>query len=376
MRILLGMRFYRRQLHEGVAAYCREQHWVLDSYDHSPDLDQANQWNGMILLHQSVPEFEPFLKKNTPVVTLAMDETGKLQPASVVQDQEAIGAMGAAHLLERGFKRLYFCGYDDAISHARFRGMRAEALRHGIKVKEICLPHRSPVSKGVTYIFSWLKEHLLGAQPPFAVLAAHDMLGGTILDACNAAGLKVPEQVAVLGVDNEPLICDCAVVPLSSVDNNLFQHGYEAAKLLRKLMQGERPLQPVRIPPKRVEVRASTDTIATENLQLGKILQHIHAQYGDSDLTINEICERFGISRRRLWEMFGQAKLASPGQIMHEVRLRRACVALMESSQTIQEIALLCGFASVRSFGRYFRKVKGQSPEKWRQAARTSPAEG
>ena len=367
MRILLGMRFYRRQLHEGVAAYCREQHWVLDSYDHSPDLDQANQWNGMILLHQSVPDFQPLLKKKTPVVTLAMDDAGKVQAASVVQDHEAIGAMGAAHLLERGFKRLYFCGYDDAISHARFRGMRAEALRHGIKAHEICLPHRSPASKGVTYIFTWLKEHLLGAQTPFGVLAAHDMLGGNILDACHGAGLKVPEQVAVLGVDNEPLICDCAVVPLSSVDNNLFQHGYEAAKLLKKLMQGERPLQPVKVPPKRVEVRASTDTIATESLQLGKILQHIHAQYGDANLTINELCHRFGISRRKLWEMFGQAKLASPGQIIHEVRLRRACVALTESRQPIKEIALKCGFASARSFGRYFRKVKGQSPDEWRQ---------
>lgn len=370
VRILLAMGFYRRQLHEGVAAYCREQHWILDSYDHSPDLDLANQWDGIILLHQSLPELQPFLRKTAPVVTLAMDDAGKFQTASVLQDQAAIGAMGAAHLLERGFKRLFFCGYDDAISHVRFRGMRAEAHRHGLKVQEVCLPHRSPTTKGVTYIFNWLEEHLLGAQPPFGVLAAHDLLGVTILDACKGTGLKVPEQVAVLGVDNEALICDCAPVPLSSVDNNLFQHGYEAAKLMGRLLRGESPLQTALIPPNRVVVRASTDTIATESLQLANILQHIHARYGDVSLTVNELCHRFSITRRGLWEMFGQAKLASPGQIIHEVRLRRACVALTESSQTIQEIALACGFASVRSFGRYFRKVKGRSPDEWRRGAR------
>lgn len=364
------MHFYRRKLHEGVAACCRERGWILDSYDHSPDLSPANQWDGIILLHQSVPELQGFLKKGVPVVTLAMDDAGAIQLPAVIQDQAAIGAMGVGHLLERGFKRLVFCGFNDAISHARFRGARAAAIRHGSTVHEVCVPHRAPKSKGASYLYEWLRDHLLSQPPPFGVLAAHDLLGVTVLDACARAGLKVPAQVAVAGVDNDELVCDCAPIPLSSVDNDLFQHGYEAARFLGEIVGGKSGPRPLLIQPRRVIVRASTDTIAAQDGQLAAILQTLHERAGDPFLTVKSICEDFKLSRRALWEMFVQAKLAPPGQLIHDMRLRKACVKLAEGGQTIQQIARACGFGSPRSFGRYFRQVKGASPEQWRQSAR------
>ena len=363
------MRYYRRRLHEGVAAFCRAQRWVLDSLDHSPDLNQANQWDGIILLHQRVPELQDLLRKQTPLVTLAMDESGGIRPPAVLQDHAAIGALGARHLLERGFRRLVFCGYEDAISHARYRGMRAEAQKQGAAYREVSLPHRAPATGGSDFIHQWLGAHLLGEATPFAVLAAHDLLGVTVMDACHAAGLKLPEEVSVLGVDNEEIICDCACVPLSSVDNNLFQHGYEAASLLGKLMRGEAPPdQPRLIAPRRVVVRASTDTIAAENPQLAAILQHLHEHLDDPNLSVKTLCLRSGLSRRTLEMLFSEAQLKPPGQVIHEVRLRRACALLADGDQTVQQIATACGFASPGSFGRYFRQVKGASPEAWRRA--------
>jgi LacI family transcriptional regulator len=371
VRVLLAMTWYRRHLHEGVAAFCRERRWALDSLDYSPDLENANLWDGIILLHQSVPALQKFLKKGVPIITLAMDEIGRLQTPAVCQDQEAIGTMGARHLLERGFRRLLFCGYRDAISHARFLGLRAESEQQHASYREICLPHRTPTSEESDYILRWVAAHLLEEKPPFAVMAAHDLLGVTVIDASLNAGLKVPEQVAVLGVDNEEIICDCAQVPLSSVDNSLFLQGYEAAKLLFQILQGETPpAKPVMVPPRLVVIRASTDTIAAQDARLAQILQHIHNQLHDTDVCVKGICARFGLSRHSLGELFSRANLKPPGHVIHEVRLRRACVQLAEGPTPINEVAKRCGFSSARSFCRFFRKMKGSSPESWRQQAK------
>jgi LacI family transcriptional regulator len=369
-RILLAMRWYRRHLHEGVAAHCREQGWALDSLDHSPDLHHANLWDGIILLHQSVKEFQDLLRKGVPVVTLAMNDRGRFQLPCVCQDQQAIGAMGGRHFMERGFARVLFCGYHDAISHARFQGLRAEAKKHGMSVREISLPHRTPSAAGSEFLSGWLSTRLLQEKPPFAVMTAHDLLGIAVLDACRAAGLKTPKQVAILGVDNEEIICDCSRVSLSSIDNNLFLHGYEAARMLGNLMLGrEVAKSPVKIQPRRVITRSSSDTIAARNPRLAQILEHVHEKASDAGMNVKSVSALFGLSRRTLGELFHQARLGPPGQVIREVRLRKACFHLQESSLPVNEVAKICGFASARSFCRFFRQMKGSSPGIWRQSA-------
>jgi len=371
IRILLGMKWYRRHLHEGVAAYCRERGWLLDSFDYSPDSATSNIWDGLILLHEGVNELHPFFLKKVPIVTLAMTEQGRMRLPCVGQDHEAIGGMGAGHFLERGFRRLFFCGYRDAISHARFSGFQREAKKQKAFVREICLPHRTPRTTGSQFILNWLSSRLLEEKPPFAVMAAHDLLGVIILDACRAVGLKSPAQVAVLGVDNEEIICECAQVPLSSVDNGLFLQGREAARLLGNLILGAAPpTAPILIKPDRIIVRSSSDTIAAEEPRLAQILQYLHDRIHSPEVNVKGVCGRFGLTRRVLGQLFAKAKLKSPIEVIHEIRLRHACHHLKESSLSINEVATKCGFSSARSFCRFFRKMKGCSPETWRQATK------
>ncbi len=368
-RILLAMKWYRRHLHEGVAAFCREQGWVLDSFDYSPDLQESNIWDGLILLHQGVSELKPLFRKKIPIVTLAMDEQGQMRLPCVYQAQEVIGAMGATHFLERGYRRLLFFGYRDAISHARFSGFRREAIKQGASAREFCLPHRTPQASGSGFLLKWISSRLLQENPPFAVMAAHDLLGATIMDACRGVNLNIPQQVALLGVDNEEIICECAQVPLSSVDNDLFSHGYEAARLLGKIISGAGlPEAPVIIQPRRVIVRASSDIIATKDTHLASILQYVHDQIHSPEVNVKGLSARFCHSRRTLGKLFADAKLRPPGQVIHDIRLRRACYHLEESSLSINEVATRCGFSSARSFCRFFGKMKKCSPEAWRQA--------
>lgn len=372
LRILLAMVYYRRHLHEGVAAYCREHGWALDSLDHSPNLRASNLWDGIIVLHPELPELRLLFRKRVPVVTLANNERGQMQNPCVCQDQCAIGAMGAQHLLERGFRRLLFCGYRDAVSKERFQGFRLEAIKQGASVKEITLSHRTPRAAGSDSVFEWLSVHLLREQPPFAVMACHDLLGVTVLDACRLAELKVPEQVAVIGVDNEEIICECAETPLSSVDNNLFLHGYTAAELLGDIILGDKTSDAsVVIPPRRVVVRSSSDTIATKETRLAQILQYLHNAVHNPDFSVKEISNHFGLSRRALGHLFLKAGLQPPGRVLHEVRLRQACFHLEATDNSVNEVARDSGFGSARSFCRYFRKMKGCSPTAWRENTRS-----
>jgi len=367
-RILLAMKWYRRHLHEGVAAYCKKQGWALDSLDHSPDLQRSNLWEGIIIIHHSVPEFKTFLHKGIPVVTLAMDAKGQMREPCVCQNQRAIGTMGARHLLERGFRTLIFCGYWDAISHQRFAGFRDEAERQEVAVEQICLPHRTPKAAGPEFIIQWLSKQMQKQSPPFGVMAAHDLLGITVMDACRLAGLKIPEQVAVVGVDNEEIICECAQTPLSSVDNNLYLQGYTAAQLLGQLMNGGRPPDaPVVIQPRRVAVRASSDTIAAEDPKIAQILQYMHEQVHNPDISVKALARRFGISRGTLLNMFAKARLRAPARVIKDIRLRQACYQLEHTDNTINEVAQQSGFSSTRSFCRFFRQMKAASPEEWRQ---------
>ncbi len=368
IRILLAMMYYRRHLHEGVAAYCREHHWALDSLDHSPNLRTSNLWDGIIVLHPELREMRLFFRKGVPVVTLALDETGHMRTPCVCQNHQAIGAMGARHLLERGFRRLLFCGYRDVVSRLRFEGFQREAESQGATVKVILLSHRTPRHTGSNGIFGWLSVHLLRESPPFAVMATHDLLGVTVMDACQLAGLKIPEQVAVVGVDNEEIVCECANIPLSSVDNNLFLHGYSAAELLGQVISGEKSsAASVVIPPRKVIIRSSSDIIATRDSRLAEILQFIHDHKNGSDISVKGIGSRFVMSRRSLTDLFNKAGLPAPGRIIHEIRLRQACFLLEESNATINEVAKKAGFSSANSFCRFFRNLKGCSPATWRQ---------
>jgi LacI family transcriptional regulator len=249
--------------------------------------------------------------------------------------------------------------------------MRQAARDQGASIRQIVLPHRTPAGAGADITHQWLAARLRAEEPSFAVLAAHDLLAMTVLDAREAADLRTPEQVAVLGVDNDEIICGCARVPLSSVDNDLFRHSYEAAQLLGRLLDGEvAPAQPILIPPRRVVVRGSTDAIAARDPRLTSILQHLHEHLDDPTLSVKTLCLRSGLSRRKLETLFDQASLKSPGQVIHEVRLRRACAQLAAGDQTVQQIAAACGFASAGSFGRYFHQVKEVSPEAWRRVAK------
>jgi LacI family transcriptional regulator len=214
---------------------------------------------------------------------------------------------------------------------------------------------------------------------PLAVFASRDDEAAEVLEACLAASIPVPEQVAVLGVDNTDTICDCLCVPLSSVDSNLEQVGYEGAALLDRLMSHRAVAEKhIEIAPAGIVERRSTDASAVEQPRVRQALQFIQENC-HLPIGVLDIARAVGLSRSGLEKVFRDAFVRSPGQQLRRIRLERAKKMLAESDAIIAAVGAATGFQSSHHFCRAFREQLGVTPGQYRRQLRsdaTPPTRG
>jgi LacI family transcriptional regulator len=205
-------------------------------------------------------------------------------------------------------------------------------------------------------------------------MTSTDLLGQQFLEACSRAAAAVPEQVAVIGADNDELICAVSNPPLSSVIINDPQRGYEAASLLDKLMSGKRvPREPVWIEPAGVVGRASTDILAIADELVASALQFIRNHACDG-IGVDEVVDQVPLSRSMLERRFRKhAGRSINDQIIH-VRLNRAIELLCATDLELKAIAPRAGFRDASYMGAVFRAKLGRSPGSYRDGWRGSGA--
>ena len=204
-----------------------------------------------------------------------------------------------------------------------------------------------------------------------AIFCYNDCVAADIVDTCIECGIKIPEQVAVLGVDNDPVICDCVQVPLSSVRHDLEGMAYEAAALLDRLMNGEpAPVSPKRITPKGVVTRKSTDILAVEDPDVGNALNYIRDNFRKVNLSVDDVVTHGRVPRRTLERAFRDELQRT---ILHEilrVRVSHAQRLLETTPNSVTDVAAQSGFASLNHFFRVFRRQTGLTPRTFMQAHR------
>ena len=199
-------------------------------------------------------------------------------------------------------------------------------------------------------------------------MAGNDERGLQVLDACRRAGAVVPDDVAVIGVDNDESLCDLAIPPLTSIDVNAEGIGYEAAALLDRMMSGNKPargLKPIRIAPRAVVTRRSTDVIASEDEEVNRAVRYIREQ-APAGLQVSGVLAYMGMSRAALQQRMKQITGRTIHQEIQRVRLARVKELLVMSPMTIKQVARLSGFASVQYMTRVFRAGTGETPAKYR----------
>jgi LacI family transcriptional regulator len=213
---------------------------------------------------------------------------------------------------------------------------------------------------------------------PLAVFGYNDCVAADIIDACDDAGLLVPEAVAVMGVDNDTILCECVRVPLSSVCHDLEGMAYQAAALLDRLMAGRKPPKGIiRVPPTGLVTRRSTDILAVDNLQVARALRYIQDLYTNPLLGVEAVVAATDLSRRPLERAFRQEMKRTLNEEIVRVRMEKVKDLLTTTSMKVVEVAAATGFTRPSHLFRTFRKQLGLSPNTYRKrkAANTgSPA--
>ena len=357
---------YSRELLHGIRDYMRQScDWALHLTEQGrggapPTWLSRWRGHGIIARIENKRIERAVASVGVPVVNLSASGLGGDYPA-VITSSEGVGRLAGEHLVERGLQHFGYCGDD------RFRW----AFEHG--------DHFARYVKGEGFSCSiyqsakedfedWEREkrnlaHWLSALPkPVGVMACYDIRGQQILDVCREIGIRVPDEVAVIGQHNDELLCNLCDPPLSSVIPNPRRSGFEAASLLDRMMKGESVSPTIhRIPPTGVATRHSTDLIAVGDRILSLALRFIrdHAFEG---ISVSDVVAVVPISRSLLERRFRAVLERSPYEEIQSVRLRKSRELLVSTNLSVAEISERVGYASGEYLSAAFKKKFGMSP--------------
>ncbi|MDG3007784.1 XylR family transcriptional regulator [Paludisphaera mucosa] len=375
---------YGREMIHGVAQYLQENEpWTI-FFEHRSLQDPAPpwlaDWRGDGIITRMAPQLsEVVLKSGIP--TVDVDDQGPKSPMPNIQsDHEAIGALALAHLRQQGCERFAFVGHPHFGWSVRRRdGFVAAARAAGRRCDEYY--SENPVSWGHQQA-SWeaetekLASWLGGLPKPLGVMACNDFVGVQALDACRRAGLAVPDDVAIIGVDNDVLACELAYPPLTSIIPACRRIGYEAAALLDVLMKRGRPCRErLDVPPLGVAVRHSTDiTKKVGDPLVAKALRLIRERACDN-LCVEDVLAHVGVSRSALQRRFRATLNRTVHDAIAEARLRLAKQLLVETDLPLPDVAHRSGFAHAEYMSAAFRLATGSAPGAFRRENRKPHAQ-
>jgi LacI family transcriptional regulator len=364
---------YGRRILAGVARYLRSHHrWSVFIEQHElgappPDWLISGRWDGILSRPTDHAMARQFRRMNVPVVDLN-DLHENLDLPWVGSDHQAIGRMGGHHLLERGFRNFAFCGFAQELwSQQRYQGFCSTILDQGRSVSLYESPWRGQNmtrwDKDMEQIVDWLKT----LPKPVGIMTCNDVRGLHVLDACHRANLIVPEEVAVLGVDDEEIMCEFCSPPLSSVAPNPEGIGYAAAELLDGLMHRKSPRQSrVCIDPIRVFARQSTDVMTVSDWAVANAARFMREQ-ALHGCRVTDVLEKINMSRATLEKRFRKHLNRSPKQEIRRLQIQRIQQLLVETDFTLERIAELSGFEHPEYMSVLFKRETGQTPGKYRK---------
>jgi LacI family transcriptional regulator len=369
-----GLGFYRDILH-GVKSFAAERpHWVLtplapDSRALDSPLMAAQDGFIAHVFTRAVADGLGRLRR--PVVNVS-GVLPELPFPRVVVDHQAVGRLAARHLLERGMRQFAFVGYPQhAFSLQREAGFRGEIEEAGHAIE--VFRDRSQRLGDPTGLWRWNRSLLIWLErltKPIGVCASHDSQGVQISEYCRQLGVHVPDEVAVVGVDNDDLLCDLARPSLSSVALPGERIGYEAARMLEQLILGQPlPTSRLELPPVRLVVRQSSDTQAMADADVALAVRYIR-DHAAEPIQVRDVLAVVPTSRRSLERRFRRYLQRGIGDEIRRVHLERAKGLLVDTDMPMSLVAARSGLADSRQLSIVFRQATGMTPTRFRQQFR------
>jgi LacI family transcriptional regulator len=284
-------------------------------------------------------------------------------------DNAAIGRRAAEHLLECGFSRLAFYGHRRSRllewSEERLQAFRGRAHEAGVPCE--VYRGRLPTAHAWATLQQELSAWIGALQKPVGLMACTDLRARHVLEVCRTLGLRVPDDVAVIGVDNDEMLCELTTPPLTSIEQGSRRIGYEAAAMLQRLMAGKK-VTSLRhtIGPEALVARQSTSIVACEDTDLGAALQFIR-QHACDPVTVADVLRIVPVSRSTLERKFHSALGRTIHDEIQRVKLERAKQLLAQTRLLVKQVAKQSGFRYVQYMTTFFRHATGMSPAEYRR---------
>lgn len=380
IKIILLLDFteeYHKNLLRGIIRYSREfGPWVFSRmpiyYRETIGVDGmlkwAKDWGAKGLIGQLYNKSKIWKLTNAGISVIAQDFEDKFKDVPIITGAyHETGRLGAEYFLKKGFKNFAFYGFRNVVwSRERAEGFEEKIKEAGYAVHYF----EHPKSRSMDlwyYKPSILSRWLRSLPKPIALMACDDNQGLHITEASRLAGIRIPEEVAVLGVDNDENICYLSDPPLSSINMDVEKGGYEAARLMEQMIRyGVRSKDRIIIRPTHIVTRSSTDIYAADDEHIVSALKYIHLHI-DKNLKVSEVLKEVPLSRRALEKRFVQITGYPVYKYIYNLRIEKFIQKLIETNMTITEIAYELGLDDTKNISRLFKQMKGMTPLEYRK---------
>ncbi len=368
--LLETSRAFGRQLIIGIARYSRlNGPWSFykEPIDLKSSIPHLTSWkpDGIIMRDSLITK--ELLKLKIPTILAVHDSKYPKDLPVIKTDSYSIAKMASEHLLEKGLRNFAFCGFDD-YDWSKERGSCFSKFINeaGYKTHIYLAPKRIKKDDWENeqhHVSEWIEA----LPKPVGIFACNDDRGQHILEVCKLNDLKVPEDVAVVGVDNDPMICEIGDPPLTSIALNVEAAGFEAAKLLDQLINRKKIAgKQIMVTPSHIVQRQSSDILAVDDTEVASALSYIRNN-AKNKIRVDDVVKVTSVSRRTLEKRFRETIHRSIHKEIQQVRVEWISKLLLESDLPISEITSLFEFTDVEHISRYFRKEKGVALQEFRK---------
>jgi LacI family transcriptional regulator len=333
-----------------------------------------NHWSGdgIIARVDNVQMATTISNLGLPVVDLRY-LLPEMRMPSIRTDEEAVAALSSNHLLERGFRNFAFCGFNGADYSDLRRDLFAKNIKEAGYQCFVFEDYQKPLKPGtceyeelgIRYAKS-VGEWLACLPKPVGLMACNDIRGQQVINVCRDKGIIVPDEVAVIGVDNDEILCNLSDPPLTSVSPNAETIGYEAASLLDCMMSGKESFaETIYIKPLGIVTRRSTEVLAIEDKYIATVTRFIREHVCEG-INVEDLLKLAPLSRSMLERRFFKALGHSPKEEILRARLGEAKQLLAKTELPQADIAEKIGFEHSEYFNVIFKKKTGQTPGQFR----------
>ena len=361
---------YGRELIRGIARYANlNTSWIFFNEPRgiTDKLPQIRKWSPDGIIMRDTPENMKLLKLNIPTIISIRYKQRVESAPNIISDSNEIGRIAYEYFSNKGFTQFAFCGFDNM----PWSKEREQAFMQSLLPNESLYIYEDKKNKldyeqELKRLAKWLES----LPKPIALLACNDVKGSKIIEACKLAKMKVPQEIAILGVNNDDMICEITSPSLSSIALDIINAGYEAGKTLDRIIKKRgKDVDRIIIKPKGVVTRTSTDIFAINDLIVAHSLHYIY-ENEKRIIQVSDIADYVGTNRRNLERRFRKILGRSVHEEIKRAKIEAISKILIETDTPISEIAFNMGFNDDHHISRYFNSAKKISPTKFREQYR------